>query len=396
MKLRTLLAIAVIGAATPASAQELRIGFLNTLSGGLAALGRPQLNGWHLGLEHEGWKKNGDKLGGVPTTIFEADDQAKPDVGVAAAQKFIQQDKVQLIVGIVPSNVLVPVFKIAMDAKVGIIGTNAGTSLIAGASCNPLFISTSWQGDQPAEAVGKMITQDKIKTIVLLAPNYQGGKDLISGVKRGMADDVKILDTILFKLGNSDFQAEISKVRADRPEAIFVFAPGAMGVSFVKQWHAAGANREIKLYSAHTIDWVTLPAIGDAGIGAKEAIQWLPDLKNPVNEKFVKDYIAKFGSTPSNFAEQSYEAARLIAATVKGANGNVNDVPALMKNMRRASFPSARGPFKYNVNGFPIQSFYKSEVVKGTDGKPTIVNGGVIVADARDSYWQECPANMRH
>jgi branched-chain amino acid transport system substrate-binding protein len=110
----------------------------------------------------------------------------------------------------------------------------------------------------------------------------------------------------------------------------------------------------------------------------------------------VKDYIAKYGTTPSNFAEQTYEAARLIAATVKGANGNVNDIPALMKNMRKASFPSARGPFKYNVNGFPIQSFYKSEVVNGTDGKPTIVNGGVIVADARDSYWQECPANMRY
>ncbi|MCW5773483.1 MAG: ABC transporter substrate-binding protein, partial [Rhodospirillaceae bacterium] len=207
---------------------------------------------------------------------------------------------------------------------------------------------------------------------------------------------VKIIGTELFKLGTKDFQAEISKVRAAKPQAIFVFAPGSMGISFVKQWHASGANKEIKLYSAHTIDWVTLGAIGEAGIGAAEGIQWTPDLDNPVNAKFVKDYRAKFNSMPSNFAEQTYEAARLIAAAVKSVNGKVDDIAGLMKAMRKVSFPSARGPFKYNVNGFPIQNFYKAEVIKGTDGKPTIVNRGVIVANARDSYWQKCPANMRY
>ena len=396
MRRWTLIAAVLVSCATPTAAQELRIGFMNTLTGGLAALGRPQVNGWHLGLEHEGWKKNGDKLGGVPTSIFEADDQAKPDAAIAAAQKFIQQDKVQLIVGLLGSNVLVPVYKVAMEAKVGVVGTNAGTSLIAGPSCNPLFISTSVQNEQLTEAVGTMITQDKVKTIVLLAPNYQGGKDLISGVKRGMADKVKILDTILFKFGNTDFQAEISKVRANKPEAIFVFAPGAMGISFVKQWHASGANKEIKLYSEHTIDWVTLPAIGEAGVGATEAIHWLPDFNNPVTEKFVKDYVAKFGHTPSNFAQQTYDAARLIAAAVKSVNGKVDDVLALMKAMRKVSYPSARGPFKYNENGFPIQNIYRSKVINGADGKPTIVNGGVIVENHRDAYWQECPANMRY
>ncbi|MCW5771200.1 MAG: ABC transporter substrate-binding protein, partial [Rhodospirillaceae bacterium] len=139
------------------SAQELRIGFMNTMTGGGAVIGRHQVNGWHLGLEHEGWMKDGDKLGGVPTKIFEADDQQKPDVGLANVEKFLKQDKVQLVVGIIWSNILVPVQKVVMDAKVGLVGTNAGTSLIAGASCNPLFISTSWQGDQPAEAVGAMI-----------------------------------------------------------------------------------------------------------------------------------------------------------------------------------------------------------------------------------------------
>lgn len=387
-------ALACAAAPGSGSAQELRIGFMNTMSGGGAVIGKHQVNGWHLGLEHEGWMKDGDKLGGVVTRIFEADDQAKPDVGIAAAQKFIQQDKVQIIAGVIWSNILVPVQKIAMEANIGLIGTNAGTSLIAGPLCNPLFISTSWQGDQPSEALGTLITKDKVASIVLLAPNYQGGKDLISGVTRTLKG-VKIISTELFKLGETDYQAELSKVRAAKPAAVFVFAPGAMGPAFVKQWSASGLGKEIKLYATQTIDWVTLPAIGEPAIGAFETIQWSVDLDNATNKAFVKDYIAKFGHTPSNFAQQAYDAPRLIAAAVKAVNGKVDDVAALMKAMRKVTYPSARGPYEYNVNGFPIQDFYKVEVVKGADGKPTIVNRGVVSAKAKDAYWEKCPADKR-
>ncbi len=387
-------ALAGAGLAASVSAQELRIGFINTMTGGGAVIGKHQVNGWHLGLEHEGWTKDGDKLGGVATRVFEADDQQKPDVGIAAAQRMIQQDKVQIIAGVIWSNILVPVHKIAMDAKVGLVGTNAGTSLIAGPLCDPHFISTSWQGDQPAEALGTLISKDKVATIYLMAPNYQGGKDLISGVTRTL-EGVKIIDTNMFKLGESDFQAEISKVRAAKPAAVFIFAPGAMGPAFVKQWAASGIGKEVKLYTIHTIDGVTLPAIGDAGLGAVETIQWTHDLDNEVNKRFVKEYIAKFGQTPSNFAEQAYNAPRMIAAALKSVNGKVDNIDALMRAMRKVTFPAARGPYKYNVNGFPIQNFYKAEVIKGADGKPTIVNRGVVIKDAKDSYWEKCPPDKR-
>ena len=399
MKLRTvwvsaLAALSGAGIAASASAQELRIGFINTMTGGGAVIGKHQVNGWRLGLEHEGWTKDGDKLGGVATRVFEADDQQKPDAGLAAAQKLIQQEKVQVIAGVIWSNILVPVHKIAMEAKVGLIGTNAGTSLIAGPLCNPLFISTSWQGDQPAEALGTLISKDKVASIYLMAPNYQGGKDLISGVTRTL-EGVKIVETNMFKLGESDFQAEISKIRAVKPAAVFVFAPGAMGPAFVKQWAASGLGKEVKLYTIHTIDGVTLPAIGDAGLGAVETIQWTHDLDNEVNKRFVKDYVAKYGHLPSNFAEQAYNAPRLIAAALKSVNGKTDDVEALMKAMRKVAFPAARGPYQYNVNGFPIQNFYKAEVIKGSDGKPTIVNRGIVTANAKDSYWEKCPADKR-
>lgn len=378
----------------PAGAQELRIGFMNTLSGGGALIGRHQVNGWKLGLEHEGWMKDGDKLGGVATRIFEADDQQKPDVGLANVEKFIKQEKVHIVAGVIWSNILVPVHKVVMDAKLGLIGTNAGTSLIAGPLCNPLFISTSWQGDQPAEALGVLISKEKTESIYLMAPNYQGGRDLISGVTRTL-QGVKIVGQDMFKLGESDFQAEISKIRAAKPAAVFVFAPGAMGPAFVKQWAASGIGKDVKLFSAHTIDWVTLPSIGDAGLGAYETIQWSPDLDNELNKKFVKDYIAKFGHTPSNFAQQAYDAPRLIAAAVKANNGKIDDVEALMRTMRKVQYPSVRGPISYNVNGFPIQNFYKVEVIKGPDGKPTIVNRGIVIANHKDSYWEKCPADKR-
>jgi branched-chain amino acid transport system substrate-binding protein len=391
----TAVALSCAAAPTLGSAQELRIGFLSTTTGGGAVIGRHQVNGWRLGLEHEGWTKDGDKLAGVPTRIFEADDQAKPDVGLAAAERFIKQEKVQIIAGIIWSSIMVPVFKVAMEAKVGIIGTNAGTSLIAGPLCNPLFISTSWQGDQPAEALGTLISRDKVASIYLMAPNYQGGKDLVSGVTRTL-QGVKIVETNMFKLGETDFQADISKVRALKPAALFVFAPGAMGPAFVKQWHASGVGKDVKLYTIHTIDGLTLPAIGDAGLGAIETIQWNHDLDNEVNKKFVKDYAAKYGHQPSYFAEQAYNAPRLIAAALRALGGKVDDTQALMKAMRKVTYPTPRGPYEYNVNGFPIQNFYKVEAIRGADGKLTMVNRGIVLAKHRDAYWEKCPANMRH
>jgi branched-chain amino acid transport system substrate-binding protein len=384
----------VLAVATHAGAQELRIGYLSTTTGGGAAIGTHQVNGWKIGLEHEGWTKDGDKLGGVPTRVFYADDQQKPDVGLTAVDKFLKQDKVQIVAGIIWSNVLLAAQKQIFDANVGLVSTNAGASPMAGELCNPLFISTSWNSDQPAEALGVLMSNDKIKSLYLMAPNYQAGRDIIAGLNR-MIKGPDVVGQTLFKLGESDFQADISKVRAAKPEALFIFAPGSMGPAFVKQWAASGASKEIKLYSVHTIDWLTLPAIGEAGLGAYETIQWSPDLSNETNKAFVKDYVAKFGHMPSNYAAQAYDAPRLIAAAVKSVGGKVDDVPALMRAMRKVKYSSARGPYEYNVNGIPIQNFYKLEVVKAADGKLSIANRGVVIEKHKDAYWEKCPPGKR-
>ncbi len=392
---RTILAAAAAAAfaATPAFAQELRIGFLNTTTGGGALIGKHMESGWKLGLEHQGWTKDGDKLGGVATKVFYADDQVKPDVGLKEVEKFLKQDKVQIVAGVIWSNVMMTIQKPIFDAKVVIVGTNAGPSPLAGPLCNPLMVSTSWANDDNHEAAGELVQREGVKTVVALAPNYQAGKDSIAGFSRFYKG--KIVETIYYKLGESDFQADLAKVRALKPEAVFLFAPGAMGIAFVKQWAASGLSKEMKLYSAFTVDYVTLGAMGDSALGAIVPTMWNNDIANPKNEKFVKDYMAKFGHMPSNFAAQAYDAPGAIAAGVKAAGGKVDDTAALAKAMRAAPLDSVRGSLKLNVNGFPIQPFYKAVVVKDAGGKIAMKIEGKIW-ERPDTMSEKCPADKRN
>lgn len=390
--------LAAIAIALPAaaSAQELRLGFLNTTSGPGAIIGRHMENGWKLGLEHQGWTKDGDKLGGVPTKVVYGDDQQKVEVGLAETDRMIKAAKVHIIAGNIWSNVMMAVQKPAIDAKVGVISTNAGPSPLAGAACSPYFISTSWSNDDMPEAMGKVLSDAPIERLWLMAPNYQAGKDALAGFERTYKGKGKIVDRTLFKLGESDFQADISKVRAGNVDAVFLFAPGAMGVAFMKQWAASGANQRIKLYDVFTVNWVTLGPIGEAAIGSYHTNFWDADAATPANQKFIKGYVAKLGHRPSHFAAQSYDAATLIAAAVAKVGRTTDDVLALMKAMRKTAFPSVRGPFAYNVNGLPIQDFYLREVVKDAAGKPTIKTVRTVFTAHKDSYWEQCPAAMRY
>ncbi len=375
-----------------AQAQELRIGFLNTTSGPGAVLGRHFENGWKLGLEHQGWTKDGDRLGGVPAKVFYADDQVKPDVAVKEIDKFIKSDKVQVVAGILWSNIMIAASKPVLDAKVLLIGANSGPSPLAGEQCSPLFVSTSWSNDDYHEAAGELMQKDGIKAAVLMAPNYQGGKDAVTGFRR--AYQGKIVDQIMFKLGESDFQADLSKVRASKPDGVFLFAPGAMGISFLKQWAAAGLDKEIKLYTSFVVDYATLPAIGDSALGSIHPSIWNPQSDHPRNLRFVKEYAAKFGHAPSHFAVQSYDAATAIAAGVAAAGGKVDDTAALARAIRSAPLASIRGDLKYQVNGFLIQPYYTRIVERGPDGKPFIKTVNKL-SDRSDSYFEKCPPDRR-
>jgi branched-chain amino acid transport system substrate-binding protein len=389
--LATVFTIASAAASTVA-ADELRIGFLNTTTGGGSVIGSHIENGWKLGLERLGWTKDGDKLGGVPTTIFYGDDQLKTDVGKKEVEKFLTRNKVQVVAGIIWSNVMMAVADDVFSAQVLLVSANAGPAPLAGEKCNPLWVSTAFQNDQMSEAVGELANKDGVKATFLLAPNYQGGKDNVQGFKRTYKG--KVVGEILFKVGETDFQAELSRVRAEKPEGVYVFAPAAMGVAFVKQWTASGLGKDIKLYTAFAIDGSTLPAIGDAAIGTFTAGHWDADSKDARSQAFLKAYQAKFNSTPSFYAVAAYDAATAIDLGVKATGGKLNDMSAVARAIRKGTLSSPRGDLKYNHNGFLIQPYYQQEVIKQADGKPWIKGGQPIFTRA-DSYGDQCPANKR-
>jgi branched-chain amino acid transport system substrate-binding protein len=391
--MRVLASLAACAAlASAASAQELRIGYLNTTTGSGALLGRHLENGWKLGLEHAGWTKDGDRLSGVATRIFYADDQTRPETGLKEVEKFLKADKVHIVAGVIWSNVIMSVQKPVFDAKVMLLSTNAGPSPLAGPLCNPLFVSSSFYNEGNSEALGEIANKDGAKSVLLMAPNYQGGKDMLAGFESTYRG--KVADTILYKLGESDFQADLGRLRASKAEALAIFAPGAMGVAFVKQWVASGLAKEVKLYSINTIDNMSLPAVGDAALGAVEAHHWTPDLDNPKNRRFVKDYVAKFNHLPSHLAAAAYDAPGLIAAGLKAVDGKTGDMAAVARAIRKGGVDSPRGALRYNVNGFLIQPYWRVQVLKGADGKPAI-KAVENLGERKDPHWQKCPAEKR-
>ncbi|HUT51705.1 MAG TPA: ABC transporter substrate-binding protein [Alphaproteobacteria bacterium] len=390
IKRAILAAAATMLIAGSASAEELRIGFMNSMN---HPLGKEQVNGFKLRLTALGWNKDGDMLGGVPTRVFYCDDQVKPDVGVTCAKKFVEQDKVQIVAGIVWSNILNAVRNPVVRNKVILMSTNAGSSRLAGVACSKYFISTSWQNDQTPEAMGQLMREEKLNDVYLMSANYQAGKDMMAGFRRFYNGRIK--GQLLYKLGNRDFQSELTRVRAAQPSSVFVFAPGPMGVAFMKQWAASGLGKKIKLYTVFTIDNFMLLPIGKAAIGSFHTNYWDPDSKNPVNVKFIADYKAAYGRLPSHFATQAYDAPALIASAVKATGGKVNNTLALKKAMLKANYASVRGKYRYNFNGMPIQSYYKREVIAGPGGKAMIRTVGVVFTDHADSYAKRCKRSER-
>ena len=385
MKTRMFLcAVAALAlAALPAGAQTLKIGHINTFSGPLAIFGKVQRQGVELALDHLG-----GKVGGMETEVVWADDQLKPDVGKQLAKKLILQDKVHFVTGITFSNVLAAAQSEIRRGDVFGITTNAGWSGMAGKHCADNIFSTSWNNDQTPEAMGKLMMDEGIDNVYMMAPNYQAGKNMISGFQRYYSRPT--VGQTLVPLGHSDYAVEIAKIRAANPGAVFYFLPGPMGIAFAKQWAAAGLQGKIGLYSVFSVDWLTIPALGDLAIGNYHTSFWSPDLDNEQNKRFVADFREKFQSEPEMYSAQSYDMMLLIDSAVRAVGGDLSDREGLRKALRAADFASVRGKFTFNTNHIPIQNFYKREVVAGDDGKPMVVNRGVVLADHKDAYYQEC------
>lgn len=378
-------AVALVWAPGLAAGQSVKIGYINSMSGGPGIFGKHGKDGWDLGLDHLG-----GKLGGLKVEMFYGDTQRKPDVARQLVDKLIKRDRVEIIAGITWSNILAAVQRPVTRAKKILISTTAGWSGMAGKNCSAYFFSTSWNNDQAPEAMGQLMNNENVDNVFLLSANYQAGKDMLTGFERFYKG--KIAGRILYRLGQRDYQAEISQIRAAKPGAIFGFVPGPMGIAFVKQYRAAGLDKTIPFYSVFTIDYLTLKGHGKNVIGTYHTAYWDNTSKRPDNQKFIKDFIAKYGYHPSIFAAQAYDAPFLVDAGIRGVNGDVSDKKGMIRAMEKVTYLPTKGKFSYNVNHIPIQNFYKREVIADADGNPTIVAREAVFKNHKDAYYKQCPA----
>ena len=370
-------------AAPALAADGIKIGYITTLSGPPGIIGKQMKDAFDLALVHlDG------KVGGLEAEVIYGDDQQKPDVGVGVATRMVKRDNVDVVAGIIWSNVLMAVVQPVTRSDKLLISSNAGPSPLAGKQCNENLFVVSWQNDQTPEAMGKYLQDKGIEDLYLLAPNYQAGKDMLAGVERYYKG--KVVGKVFTKLGQSDYQTEISAMRAANPKAVFVFVPGGMGINFVKQYQQAGLMEQIPLYTAFTVDGTTLPALKEIAKGVLGTQTWSPDLDNPVNTKFVADFRKTYNYYPSFYAAQAYDTAMLLDAAVRQAGG-VKDLAKLRQAMKTVDFPNTRGKFKFNNNHFPIQDFYLREVVQDADGNYTTKVVAKVFEDYADNYAAECP-----
>jgi len=378
------LAVSVV-TATPAQAQQqkLKIGFISTFSGPQGVMGEFMKEAVEVALD-----QLGRKVGGLETEVIYGDDQFKPDVGLQVAEEMLKKHQVDFVSGIIWSNVMMAVVPVVTGAGKIMVGTNAGASPLAGSQCNELYFSTSWNNDQTPEAMGKFLQDSGVDDIYVLAPNYQAGKDMVAGLKRYYKG--KIVEEVYTKMGQQDYQAEITQLRSKNPKAVFAFYPGGMGIQFLRQYDQAGLRGKIPLYTVYTVDEISIPAVKDAAVGIYETRYWSPDLKNPANEKFVNDYKKKYKKLPVFYGAQSYDGIMLIDSAVRAVKGNVKDTKGMVAAMRKADFKSLRGPFQYNVNHHPIQNFYLLKTEKLKSGEIEMRIQKTVFEKHKDSYYQDC------
>lgn len=376
------LALAACASATHAQ-QPIRIGFIGTLSGPAGPLGQDMFDGFTLGLEHAG-----GKFGGAPVQVIKEDDQLQPSVAVQLVNKLIEKDRVQIITGVTFSNVMMAIHKPITDAGVFLIGSNAGPSPITGKGCHPLFFSTSWSNDTQHESMGQHATDTGYKRVYILAPNYQAGRDALAGFKTLYKGEV--IGEVYTQVNQPDYAAEISQLQVAKPDAVYVFYPGGMGINFVKQYQQAGLLGKVPLLSTSTVDGTTLPALKDTALGMVAGTPYSPDLDNPQNRRFVDDFRKKFGRVPSQYAAQSYDAAQLLASALQKTGGKVADQEALRRALKVADFKSVAGPFRFNSNQFPVRNYYRVEVARDAGGQAALVNKGVVLKDHADRLHTQC------
>jgi len=367
---------AALGVSTAAVAEPVKVGMITTLSGGGAGLGVDARDGFMLALKLADAKD---------IEVVTEDDAMKPELAVQIADKMIQSDKVDVLTGIIWSNLAMAVVPNAVAQGKFYLSVNAGPSPLAGAKCDKNYFNVAYQNDNFHEAAGNYAQTSGIKKMFILAPNYPAGTDSLNGFKRYYKGE--LVGEVYTKLGQTDYAAEIAQIRASGADSVFFFLPGGMGIAFMKQYAQSGVGIPV-MGPGFSFSQDVLGAIGDAALGAKNTASWSPDLDNAKNKEFVEAFKKEYNRIPSIYAAQAFDTGTLLATVA--ATTDVKDADAFRAALAEAKFDSVRGKFKFNTNHHPIQDFYVREVVKDGDGVLTNKILEKTFEDHADAYAKDC------
>lgn len=378
------LALALSSFAASAQTKPVEIGFIGTLSTPAGYIGEDERDAFMLAI-----KEGGGKLGGVPVNLRVEDDALKPANAKQIADKMVQSG-VRLFTGINFSNVMAAVGPTVLNAGAFYVSLNAGPSNYAGKACNPNYFSVAFQNDSYADTAGIAANELGAKRVVIMAPNYQAGRDAVAGFKRTYKGE--IADEIYTKLEQADFSVELARIRSLKPDAIFQFHPGGAGINLIKQFANSGLAGQIKMITPiYSMDDRMLAATGNAGAGFYLSSLWSADLDNPQNRHFVEAFTKAYNRAPTAYAAQAYDTANLIGSALKAVDGDVaGRADDFRAALRRADFPSVRGKFKFGPNQHPVQDWYLLHIEAGPDGTLTYKNLKVIARDHTDVHAAQC------
>jgi len=376
MKLRTLLAAAsMVALAAAAQAEGVKVGMITTLSGGGAGLGIDVRDGFMLAVKQSGRSD---------IEVVIEDDQQKPEIAVQLADKMVQAEQVDILTGIIWSNLAMAVVPSVTAQGKLYLSPNAGPSALAGKGCHPNYFNVAWQNDALHEGAGAYANDAGFSNTFILAPNYPAGQDALTGFKRFFKGT--LAGEIYTKLGQTDYAAEIAQIRASGADSVFFFLPGGMGISFLKQYADSGVDLPL-VGPAFSFDQGILQAVGGAALGVKNTSQWGKDIDNPTNAAFVESFQAEYGRLPSLYASQGFDTANLMISAMGKAD--VADLDAFRAALKEADFASTRGEFSFGPNNHPVQNIYVREVIQEGDVFTNRIIGTALTGHT-DVYAAEC------
>lgn len=381
---KSLLALSLgVALMTTAQAAPLKMGFITTLSTPAGYLGEDARDAFQLAL-----KQRDGRLGGVEIELIVEDDGLKPANGKQAVDRMLQNG-VELFTGVTFSNVLAAVVPSVIKENKTYISLNPGPSVFAGKRCSPNYFVASYQNDYYHSAGGAAANEVGYKKVVLLAPNYQAGRDAINGFKSSYEGEV--LAEVYTSLDQSDFSVEIARIRSLNPDAIYQFHPGGLGINFAKQYGNSGLNDTIPMMMpGFSMDARMIEATGKVAEDFYIVSHWAVTSELEQSQQFVQDFQKEYGRIPTEYAMVGYDTALWYDSAIAKVDGDISDKEKFHEALKEHDFESLRGSFSLANNQHPVLDFYLLQLKKDENGelRPQIIRK--VIEQGTDNFAAQC------